>query len=244
MRLRLLHRPDEARQRFRPCAHRRSGSEFGDTSTIDGESHRWRKQHGQDVERRDSQENCWTESNAPRTEEGGQEDCQEGGATEGQETGATPSEDPGRSGAAVGDAVSGGEQRPSRHGILQECFWRRRSLSQAGAGRYATAARTLNIRGSDVMLSDEFPEHDGNRGSNHVGSTTVTIDLWVPNADEAFAQVIAAGASVIMSLADTSWGDRYGKLRDPFGHEWSIAHHIRDASPAEIAEAAKNVFLS
>ena len=102
---------------------------------------------------------------------------------------------------------------------------------------------TLNIRGSDVMLSDEFPEHGGNRGPDNVGSTTVTIHLWVSNADEAFAQAIAAGASVIMPLADMFWGDRYGKLRDPFGHEWSIAHHIRDVSPAEIAEAAKRIFL-
>ena len=102
---------------------------------------------------------------------------------------------------------------------------------------------TLNIRGSDVMLSDEFPEHGGSRGPDKVGSTTVTIHLWVPDADKAFAQAIAAGASVIMPLADMFWGDRYGKLRDPFGHEWSIAHHIRDVSPAEIAEAAKRIFL-
>ena len=101
---------------------------------------------------------------------------------------------------------------------------------------------TLNIRGSDVMLSDEFPEHGGNRGPDIVGSTTVSIHLWVPNADKAFAQAVGAGATVIMPLADMFWGDRYGKLRDPFGHEWSIAHHIRDVSPAEIAEAARKMF--
>ena len=103
---------------------------------------------------------------------------------------------------------------------------------------------TLNIRGSDVMLSDEFPEHGGNRGPDIVGSTTVSIHLWVPNADKAFAQAVGAGATVIMPLADMFWGDRYGKLRDPFGHEWSIAHHIREVSPAEIAAAAKKAFLS
>jgi uncharacterized glyoxalase superfamily protein PhnB len=103
---------------------------------------------------------------------------------------------------------------------------------------------TLNIRGSDVMLSDEFPEHGGNRGPDIVGSTTVSIHLWVPNADKAFAQAVGAGATIIMPLADMFWGDRYGKLRDPFGHEWSIAHHIRDVSPAEIAAAAKKAFLS
>jgi uncharacterized glyoxalase superfamily protein PhnB len=103
---------------------------------------------------------------------------------------------------------------------------------------------TLNIRGSDVMLADEFPEHGGSRGPDIIGSTTVTIHLWVPNADRAFAQAVAAGATVIMPLADMFWGDRYGKLRDPFGHEWSIAHHVRDVSPAEIAAAAKKAFLS
>jgi len=103
---------------------------------------------------------------------------------------------------------------------------------------------TLNIRGSDVMLSDEFPEHGGNRSPDIVGNTTVSIHLWVPNADKAFAQAVGAGATVIMPLADMFWGDRYGKLRDPFGHEWSIAHHIRDVAPAEIAAAAKKVFLS
>ena len=103
---------------------------------------------------------------------------------------------------------------------------------------------SLQINGSCVMLSDEFPEHGGNRAPDMVGSTAVTIHLQVPNADKAFAQALAAGATVIMPLADMFWGDRYGKLRDPFGHEWSIAHHVRDVPPAEIAEAAKKAFPS
>jgi uncharacterized glyoxalase superfamily protein PhnB len=103
---------------------------------------------------------------------------------------------------------------------------------------------SLEINGSNVMLADEFPEHGGNRGPDMVGSTTVTIHLRVPNADKAFAQAVAAGATVIMPLADMFWGDRFGKLRDPFGHEWSIAHHVRDVPPAEIAEAAKKAFPS
>lgn len=101
---------------------------------------------------------------------------------------------------------------------------------------------TLTIGGSQVMLCDEFPEYGGNRGPDMMGGTSVTIHLWVADADKAFAQATAAGAIVIMPLADMFWGDRYGKLRDPFGHEWSIAHHIRDVPPAEIAEAAKKAF--
>jgi PhnB protein len=101
---------------------------------------------------------------------------------------------------------------------------------------------TLNIGGANVMLSDEFPEHSGNRGPDIVGSTTVSIHLQVPNADKAFARAIDAGATVIMPVADMFWGDRFGKLRDPFGHEWSVAHHVRDVSPAEMAAAAKKAF--
>jgi len=109
-------------------------------------------------------------------------------------------------------------------------------------GRLMHASLTIN--GSTVMLSDEFPEHGGNRGPDMVGSTTVSIHLHVPSADKAFERAVAAGATVIMPLADMFWGDRFGKLRDPFGHEWSIAHHVRDVPPAEIAAAAKKAFPS
>ena len=103
---------------------------------------------------------------------------------------------------------------------------------------------SLLINGSCVMLADEFPEHGGNRAPDMVGSTTVTIYMQVPNADQAFAQAVGAGATVIMPLADMFWGDRFGKVRDPFGHEWSIAHHVRDVPPDEIAAAAKKAFSS
>jgi PhnB protein len=103
---------------------------------------------------------------------------------------------------------------------------------------------TLSIYGSNVMLSDEFPEFGGNRGPDIVGSTTVSIYLQVPNADKAFAQAIEAGATAITPVADMFWGDRFGKLRDPFGHEWSVAHHVRDVSPAEMAEGAKKAFAA
>lgn len=101
---------------------------------------------------------------------------------------------------------------------------------------------TLKIYGSNVMLSDEFPEFGGNRGPDIVGSTTVSIHLQVPNADKAFARAVGAGATSLTPVADMFWGDRFGKLRDPFGHEWSVAHHVRDVSPTEMAEGAKKAF--
>lgn len=100
----------------------------------------------------------------------------------------------------------------------------------------------LRVLGSPVMMADEFPEHSTNRGPDIVGSTTVTLHLYVPNADAAFDRAVKAGCTVLMPLADMFWGDRFGSVRDPFGHEWSIAQHIRDVSPAEMAAGAKKAF--
>jgi PhnB protein len=63
----------------------------------------------------------------------------------------------------------------------------------------------------------------------------VTFHLVVPNADAAVAKAAAAGATVIMPADDMFWGDRYGKVRDPFGHEWSFSHPLT-ADQKAIAE--------
>ena len=51
--------------------------------------------------------------------------------------------------------------------------------------------------------------------------------------------LVCAGAAVKLPVADMFWGDRYGIVVDPFGHEWSIATHIHDLTPDEIAAAAQ-----
>ena len=55
---------------------------------------------------------------------------------------------------------------------------------------------------------------------------------------------MAAGAEVVFPIVDMFWGDRFGKIRDPFGHEWSIATHVRDPSPEEMAGAAAELFAA
>jgi PhnB protein len=64
-------------------------------------------------------------------------------------------------------------------------------------------------------------------------------DLYVDDVDKTFNAALAAGAEVRMPVADMFWGDRYGSLVDPFGHEWSVATHIEDLSPEEIGKRAK-----
>jgi uncharacterized glyoxalase superfamily protein PhnB len=91
----------------------------------------------------------------------------------------------------------------------------------------------LRIGDSKLFLADEFPDY----GSVGPGNTSpVTIHLYVTDADATFARAVEAGATVSMPPADMFWGDRFGKLIDPFGHHWSIAEHVEDLTPAQIEE--------
>jgi PhnB protein len=97
---------------------------------------------------------------------------------------------------------------------------------------------SVRIGDSVVMLTDEFPQM-GALGPKARNGTSVTIHLFVADADAAFARAVKAGAKTLMPLADMFWGDRYGLVEDPFGHNWSIATHLRDLTPKEIKAAAR-----
>lgn len=91
----------------------------------------------------------------------------------------------------------------------------------------------LTIGDSKIMISDEMPQ-SGCRAPRSLGGTTVGIFLYVPNVDSVFNQALSAGGRVDTPVADMFWGDRYGKLTDPFGHQWSLATHKEDVAPAEM----------
>jgi PhnB protein len=98
----------------------------------------------------------------------------------------------------------------------------------------------IRIGGAAIFLVDEMPEW-GSVGPQALKSSPVTIHLMVEDVDTVFDQAVKAGATVSMPVADQFWGDRYGVLRDPFGHSWSVATHIRDVTPAEIQQAMKQM---
>lgn len=98
----------------------------------------------------------------------------------------------------------------------------------------------LKIGDSMIMLAEEMPEY-GSLGPASLKGSPVVIHLMVKDADAAIAQAQKAGATVVMPAADMFWGDRYGQVVDPFGHRWSIAHHVRDVSPAEMQKAANEM---
>jgi len=99
----------------------------------------------------------------------------------------------------------------------------------------------LAINGSTVMLNDDFPEMSGGKSMTPkaLGGSPVTIHLVVTDVDKQFQQAIDAGATVVMPVEDQFWGDRYGVLRDPFGHQWSMGQPVREVSNNEIEKYAQ-----
>jgi PhnB protein len=96
----------------------------------------------------------------------------------------------------------------------------------------------LTVGGSTLMLCDDFPEYCGGqaRAPKATGTTGVTLHLNVPDCDAAVARMAEAGGTVAMPPEDMFWGDRYAKVTDPFGHEWSFAHPL---TAEQTAAAAK-----
>ncbi len=83
------------------------------------------------------------------------------------------------------------------------------------------------------MLSDEFPEY-GIKAPQTTGGTSVSIHLHVDDSDEVIRRAVEAGATIVIEPKDQFYGERSGRVRDPFGHGWNIGHHIEDVSPDEM----------
>jgi PhnB protein len=96
----------------------------------------------------------------------------------------------------------------------------------------------LEIGDSIVMLSDPFPQAT-TRTPKELGGTTATVFLYVEDVDAVVKRAVDAGATVTMEVADQFWGDRFGAITDPFGHSWSIATHVEDVPPDEMARRAE-----
>ena len=95
----------------------------------------------------------------------------------------------------------------------------------------------IQIGDSILFLSDEFPGMSAAPSPNALPSQSVY--LYVQNVDSVFKQAVAAGCREGMPLADMFWGDRFGKVIDPFGHHWNLATHIEDVAPAEMERRSK-----
>jgi uncharacterized glyoxalase superfamily protein PhnB len=100
----------------------------------------------------------------------------------------------------------------------------------------------IRIGSSFVFLADDFPEFCGGKSQSPAGlnGTPVTIHRNVTDCDAAIKRAQDAGATVVMPAADMFWGDRYGIIKDPCGHQWSFSTHVKDVTPDEIRAAMQN----
>lgn len=95
----------------------------------------------------------------------------------------------------------------------------------------------IRITDAVVMLADANPDWDMKSPADFGGSP-VSLYLYVPDADAVFAAAMDNGFEASMEMADQFWGDRFGQVKDPYGHIWSLATHIEDLSEAEINQRA------
>jgi PhnB protein len=113
-------------------------------------------------------------------------------------------------------------------------------------------ARLLQVRmqlfGTILIFMDEFPELAGEvsrfKTPDSLGGTTVTLHLQVPDAQAIWAQALYSGATSVIPLAQQFWGELYGRLKDPFGHEWTIAQMLENFKTSDVEAAAIAVFES
>jgi PhnB protein len=75
-----------------------------------------------------------------------------------------------------------------------------------------------------------------------IGGSPVSLYVYVKDVDAIFNQAVSKGATELKPVRDQFYGDRSGYLRDPFGHLWSIATHIKDLSPDELRKAGEAFF--
>ena len=98
---------------------------------------------------------------------------------------------------------------------------------------------TMQIGNSIIMMGDEMPQC---KSAETLGSSPISLYIYVPDVDAVFKQAVASGAAVAMPVADMFWGDRAGSIKDPYGYSWMIATHKQDLSDDEIKKGAEAFF--
>ncbi|MBI4357969.1 MAG: VOC family protein [Candidatus Omnitrophica bacterium] len=102
---------------------------------------------------------------------------------------------------------------------------------------------TIQIGDSIVMMGDENPNAENcGKSAETLGSSPISLYVYVPNVDVAFKQAVSAGGTTGMPVADMFWGDRMGQIKDPFGYSWMIATHKQDLTNDEIRKGAEAFF--
>ena len=100
------------------------------------------------------------------------------------------------------------------------------------------------LDGHKLFVSDEFSEAEGGscKLPEKLGGTAGRVTVQVDDADALVERAVSRGATVLMPVADMFWGARYGKIRDPYGHEWGINQQLVEQSKEQTDAAAADFF--
>jgi PhnB protein len=98
--------------------------------------------------------------------------------------------------------------------------------------------------GGRFFLSEELPEHGGTLSPASLDGTTVAIHLYVDDCDAMVSHMKSNGAEIVMEPTDMFWGERFARVRDPFGHEWGITTRLQEMTQVEIQAAAAKMLES
>ena len=102
----------------------------------------------------------------------------------------------------------------------------------------------FRIGGARFFLSEELPEHGGTPSPKRLGATSVAIHLYVDDCDAMVKTMENNGSDVLMVPTDMFWGERFSRVRDPFGHEWGVTTKVREMTSGEIQAAAAQMFAA
>jgi uncharacterized glyoxalase superfamily protein PhnB len=122
--------------------------------------------------------------------------------------------------------------------FYEKAFAAERRTIHSGPTPGSTTHAEVRIGNSSVFLSDDRPTSAA-RSPEMLGGTSGVLTIYVVHADTAMERALTAGAELVLPLADMFWGDRYGMVRDPFGHLWAIATHKEDLTEQEIDEKTR-----
>ena len=125
--------------------------------------------------------------------------------------------------------------------FYQRAFGAEAGMRMPGTDGKGTMHMEMRIGESTIMMSDANPAWN-TRSPKAFGGSPVSMHIYVKDADALFNRAVGAGCEVEMPIMDTFWGDRYGKVRDPFGHSWGIATHKEDLTLDQIGRRAAEFF--
>ena len=117
--------------------------------------------------------------------------------------------------------------------FYEKAFGAELLMSMPGPNGEGTLHAEMRVLGSIIMMTDENPQWNL-VSAKTLGNSPVSLMFYCEDADAVFEKAAAAGCEVVGPCMDMFWGDRMGKLQDPFGYQWAVATHIEDVSDEEM----------